>query len=126
VRRDRSRPYSQTVTESVPFIGSEADQISLRLRTFEPTGTTITPLPSGSVFLPLATIVEGGKRSLPERVRCLHDLHVMKALEANVPPMSSLRGFFEALHFGIDFGHYSSRHAGIRRCTYFETSHGTF
>lgn len=89
-------------------------------------GLPATQSISGSGFFPRATVVQRGKRGLPECVRRLHDLHVMKALEANVPPVRGLRGFFEALHFRIDFGHCSSRRAGIRRCTYFETLRGTF
>ena len=75
------------------------------------------------VLLPAATIVKGGNRGLPERVRCFYDLYVMKGLEAQEPPVSVLRGFLEALELGKDSSHCPSRLAGSGRCTSFETSH---
>ena len=60
---------------------------------------------AGSAFFPGAALVEGGKRRPPERMRRLHDLHVMKSFEAQVPFMGVPRGFVEPLQFGIDLGH---------------------
>ena len=65
---------------------------------------------------------EGAKCGFPEPPRRLHDLCVVKALEAQVPPLSVLLGLFEALQLRINPGHHHSRRGGIRRCTCFETS----
>ena len=83
----------------------------------------VAPRLRAGVLLPGATIVKGGNRGLPERVRCFYDLYVMKGLEAQEPPVSILRGFLEPLELGKDSSHCPSRLAGSGRCTSFETSH---
>lgn len=76
--------------------------------------------PAGSTFRSI--VFEGAQCGCPEPPRRFHNLHVMKAFEAQVPPLSVLLGLFEALQLRINFGHSHSKHGGNRRCTGFETS----